>query len=432
MQRDFSPIPLVGLDIGKNVHMVGSYRSDSLEALHEPFSLYNTRPGFERLASHLEQLLSDYPVVELGNEPTGIYYEGIGRQIQVRFDRALQAGRLVYHLVNPHLVKLSRQALQDGRRRKSDAIDTQAIARCLQLKQVMPVHFLTAQALDFEQWAIRYQRSEHDKRMVGNRLLAQLDRLWPGAFVNVKRFEIAHADLEAPVPLVQTRPLERQLVRALLTHCPNPYDVLAFSETELLAFLRKHVGGRPGLSTTRKVLRNVRQSLLPPPDVAAVYTVAIAQDWRHYQQFEQDQAQLMTEAERLVPCSPAAVLLSVPGISVYLAARYLATIGDVHRFPSADHVWAFAGLDPVYQQSGDGAWVGHLSKRGDPAFRDTLFLIGQALARHCPPISQAFRRAYRGQRRRRVLATLHAAHKANRLLFHLLLHQEPYDPAAQR
>jgi hypothetical protein len=30
---------------------------------------------------------------------------------------------------------------------------------------------------------------------------------------------------------------------------------------------------------------------------------------------------------------------------------------------------------------------------------------------------------------RRVLATLHAAHKANRLLYHLLLHQEPYSSA---
>jgi transposase len=342
---------------------------------------------------------------------------------------------LVYHLVNPHLVKLSRQALQNGRRRKSDALDTQAIARCLQLKQVMPVHFPTAQELDFEQWAIRYRRSEHDKRQVGNRLLAQLDRLWPGALVNVKRFQAAHPDLEPPVPLVQTRPLERQLVRALLTYCPNPHDVLAHSETQMLDFLRAHVGGRPGLHTVRKVLRNARQALLPPPGVALVCVQAMAQhwamaqDWQRYQQLEQDQAELIADAERLVPTSRAAVLLSVPGISPYHAARYLAAVGDVESFPSADHLWSFAGFDPVYQQSGDGRWVGHLSKRGDPAFRDTLYLIGQSTARHCPPISQAFRRAYRGQRRRRVLATIHAAHKANRLLYHLLLHQESYCPA---
>jgi transposase len=430
MQENGSPIPLVGVDIGKNIHVVGSYRSDTLAALHEPFNVYNSRPGFERLAGHLEKLLSEYAVVQLANEPTGVYYEGMSRQLQAHFKSALSDGRLRYHLVNPQLVKLSRQALQNGRRRKSDAIDTQAIARCLQLGQVMPVHLPSAQALDFEQWAVRYQRSERDKRTVRNRLMGQLDRLWPGAFINVKRFEAAHAELDSPVPLVQTRPLERQLVRALLTHCPNPYDVLAFTESDMLDFLQEYVGGRPGLHTTRKVLRNVRQALLPPPEVAAVYSLAVTEDWRRYQQLEHDQAQLMTQAQRLVPDSPAAVLLSVPGISVYLAARYWAAIGDIQRFPSADHIWAFAGLDPVYQQSGDGLWIGQLSKRGDPAFRDTLFLIGQSTARHCPPITQAFRRAYRAQRRRRVVATLHAAHKANRLLFHLLLHQEVYCPSA--
>jgi transposase len=134
MVNGSSLVPLVGLDIGKNVHVVGSYRSDTLEALGQPFSVTNTRAGFEQLAIHLDSLLAAYPVVELGNEPTGIYYEGFGRQIQAHFRHALDEGRLVYYLVNPHLVKLSRQALQDRRRRKSGLIDTQAIARCLQLR----------------------------------------------------------------------------------------------------------------------------------------------------------------------------------------------------------------------------------------------------------------------------------------------------------
>jgi transposase len=125
---------------------------------------------------------------------------------------------LQYHLVNPHLVKLSRQALQRGRQRKSDPIDTQAIAHCLQLAQVMPVRFSTGQTLLFEQWAIRYRRSEREKRQVRNAVLMQLDRLWPGAFVNTKRFRAAHPNLEVPVPLVETRPLERKLVQALLTY----------------------------------------------------------------------------------------------------------------------------------------------------------------------------------------------------------------------
>lgn len=431
MEGNFTLLPLVGLDIGKNVHVVGSYRSDTLEALEKPFKLTNNRAGFAVLADYLDGLLARYGIVELGNEPTGVYYEAFGRQIQQRFGQALENGQLRYHLVNPHLVKLSRQALQNGRRRKSDAIDTQAIARCLQLGQVMPIRFATGQGLLFEQWAARYRCCESAKRQLRNSLLAQLDWLWPGAFINVKRFAAAHPDLAVPVPLVQTRPLERKLVRALLTHCPNPYEVLAFTEAEMLAFLRESVG-RIGLGTVRKVLRNARQALLPPPEVAAIYSTHLAHEWRRYQELEHDQAQLIAEAEQLVPTSPAAVLVSVPGMSAYHAARYLAGVGDAHHFPSADHIWAFAGFDPIFEQSGDGGWVGRLSKRGDPAFRDALYLIGQSTARHCPPVAEAFRRAYRHQPRRRVLATLHAAHKANRLLYHLLIHQEPYCPADHR
>ncbi len=55
MKNETSIVPLVGLDIGKNIHVVGSYRSDTLETLDEPFSVTNTRTGFERLATHLEQ-----------------------------------------------------------------------------------------------------------------------------------------------------------------------------------------------------------------------------------------------------------------------------------------------------------------------------------------------------------------------------------------
>ncbi len=427
MDPQATMIPLVGLDIGKNVHVVRSYRSDTLEALAAPITLPNTQAGFERLVGHLNELLASYPTVHLGHEPTGIYYESLGRQLEQYYAPAVTTGHLIYHFVNPHLVKLSRQALQNGRRRKSDPIDTQAIARCLQLGQVLPAHFRDEAALRLEQWADQYRRTELEQRQVSNRLLVQLDRLWPGAFVNVRRFQAAHHDLETPIPLVQTHPLERKLVQALLTHCPNPYDVLALSEAEFLAFLRTAIG-RAGLKTVRKVLRNARQALLPPPTVAQILSQGVTTEWQHYQQLAQQHEQLMAEAEGLVPGSVGAVLLSVPGLSPQLIARYLAGLTDVHRFLSADHVWAFAGFDPVFEQSGDGHWVGHISKHGDPVFRDTLFLIGQSTARHCPPIAETFRRAYRGQKKRRVLATLHAAHKANRLLYHLLIHQEPYVP----
>lgn len=177
MLPESSMIPLVGLDIGKNVHVVGSYRCDTLTALDKPLKIVNTRAGFERLVSYLDGLLANYPAIHMGHEPTGIYYESLGRALQEHYAQAIAAGQLQYHFVNPHLVKLSRQALQQGRHRKSDAIDTQAIARCLQLGQVLPAHFRDEAALRLSQWAEAYRRVEGEQRQLGNRLLVALDRL---------------------------------------------------------------------------------------------------------------------------------------------------------------------------------------------------------------------------------------------------------------
>lgn len=424
-------MPLVALDIGKNVHVYGTYRIEDLTPMKEPVKIYNNRLGFEQFAQHVTALMACYPTVKLAHEPTGIYYEAFGREILTQFAEPLASKHLEYYLVNPHLVKEARTVLQRGRVRKTDAIDTQAIARCLQQGDVIPARFPDGQVLLFQQWALRFRRNQHDKRRLENHLMMQMDRLWPGAFVNVKRFKRQHPDLEPPVPLVETCPLERKLVQVILTHCPNPYDVLAFTVEDMIEFLRDHLGRRSE-KTARKVLRNVRQALLPPAPIARILAQGLQVEWQALQHCLAIETQLEAEAEILVPWSPAAVLVSVPGMSPYHAARYLAGIGDAARFPSADHIWSFAGFDPILTQSGDTQRLGKISKRGDPALRDTLAQIGRSLADHCPPISAAYQRVCRGHPKRRVLATLHAAHKANRLLYHLLLTQQTYRPERHR
>jgi hypothetical protein len=196
-------------------------------------------------------------------EHSGIYYEAFGREIPTQFAEPLASKRLEYYLINPHLVKEARTVLQRGRVRKTDAIDTQAIARCLQQGDVMPARLPDGHALLFQQWALRFRRTQHNKRRLENHLMTQMDRLWPGAFVNVKRFKRQHPDLDPPVPLVETRPLERKLVQVILTHCPNPYDVLAGTppQTRVITQVQLNQGlsnASEGLQFRSKQRRNDR------------------------------------------------------------------------------------------------------------------------------------------------------------------------------
>jgi len=109
------------------------------------------------------------------------------------------------------------------------------------------------------------------------------------------------------------------------------------------------------------------------------------------------------------------------------AAAYLAGVGSIHRFHRAAEVWAFAGFDPIADGSGDHPHrVGHISKHSDPAFRDTMFQMGYRVAQNYAPVSLTFLDAFdRGKSE--VEATIHAAHRVNRICFHLMYDDEPFE-----
>ena len=69
------------------------------------------------------------------------------------------------------------------------------------------------------------------------------------------------------------------------------------------------------------------------------------------------------------------LLLTIPGISNNLAARILAEIGDISRFPRARSLVAYAGIDPNVYQSGenDGLHL-RITKKGNKELRCLLYL----------------------------------------------------------
>ena len=421
----------VTLDIGKNVHWCAAYAGYELKTVVEPFKVRSDRSGFERVTGIIDHLLAsgEYDRVVLGHEPTGIYHQAWSRALYDRY-RPYRTGQarppLDYQFLNPLLTKRRREQLARGRKRKSDPADLHAIAFCLRDGQGQPAFLPTPQIVRFQLWGQAYNQTRRSLHSQTVQLIAQIDRLWPGLLVNVNRFRRAHPDLKPPTPLVLSKPLQRQRLRALLLYCPNPYDFLALGPDGIRSFYRQHIG-RCGPSTAQHAFQLVQNALLPPPDIAPLLADRLQQDFLFFLSLEQRLLSLETEAESLVPNSPAQVLTTIPGLSPILAARYLAHLGHPQRFVSPAQVWALAGFDPVREGSGDFRRFGHISKKGDPGLRDTLFLIGLHTAQHLPAIAQAKLRA-RKRGLGKTAAILHAAHKANRLCHHLLYHQQPFDP----
>jgi hypothetical protein len=314
------------LDIGKNVHAAGAYAGFELRPVIDPFAVRSDRAGFERVTGVIDGLLAcgAYGRVVLGHEPTGIYHEAWARALLERYADHRE-GRatppLDYRFLNPLLSKRKREELNNGRKRKTDFIDLEAIAYCLRDGLGQPAFLATDRELRLQLWGEAYRRNHQERRRLTLPLLTQLDRLWPGMVVNVKRFRKMHPKLEVPVPLVLSKPLERERVRTILTHCPNPHDFLALGQAGIQTFYRTHIG-RCGPAIARQAYQLVQNALLPPPEVAALLAEHLQADFDRYLALERDFDTLTQQAESLVPDSSAAVLDTFPGIGCVLAARY--------------------------------------------------------------------------------------------------------------
>lgn len=424
---------IVALDIGKNVHWFGCYRYDGqLLELVAPQKVRSDTQGFARFTATVDPLLASgtFPAAVIGNEHTGVYHEPWAWRIEAHYRRYMQPDArcpVAYRWLNPLLSKRAQDS-RSVRQRTSDRTAVAAIAECLANGLGHPALLLTDHLAHLCELVRSYEQLRPQLRFLQRQLLAQLDRLWPGAVVNVAQFRRAHPDLEPPIPIVESQPLDRNRLAVLLRYCPDPYQALALGADGLIQLFHDH-GYRAGPQTAAAILTALRHSPLPPKPVAAIYAQRLQADYRQYDALRQREAELTAQIAAVVPLTPARFLDSIPGVSPLLAARYLAAIGDIHRFPSPNQVWALAGYDLVSEESGDSKRIGHITKRGSPAFRDTLYQIGFHTASQCPPIGLTYLAA-RTRGLNETAAVIHAAHKANRLCFTLLREERLYQPAS--
>jgi len=138
--------------------------------------------------------------------------------------------------------------------------------------------------------------------------------------------------------------------------------------------------------------------------------------------------------EQLVEVTPAMQRLrSLPGVGVILAATIQLEIGDVARFPSAEHLAAYAGTTPRVHASGDRTRYGRtrpdVNRYLKWAFAEAANSVAVNHTR-CPQrhVSQLYRRLRERKGHSRAVGAV-ARHLAE-ATFHLLSRQQVYrDPA---
>lgn len=124
-------------------------------------------------------------------------------------------------------------------------------------------------------------------------------------------------------------------------------------------------------------------------------------------------------------CSQARGLMTIPGIGPILSMTIVAEMGPAKRFPTADHLAAYAGLTPTVRASGDKIRYGKISKQGKGILRWALVEGAMRLCMSPGPFCDFYRRL-RG-RKGMATARVACARKLARMIYHMLSQQIDYE-----
>jgi len=192
------------------------------------------------------------------------------------------------------------------------------------------------------------------------------------------------------LPAVWVPPPPVRELRRLLTTRERMQSHITRLTNEIRAALRAY--GLDGYRRGADLLRVLR-----PDDVAALPAAEpfmVHSALRQLAGARAERAACEAEIARRVQHVPAVRhLLTLPGVSLLVAAQLYAAFGDARRFRNPKQVTRYFGLDPSIVQSGQRQTLGRISRNGNRQARWLLVEAAQSAARHDPgPLGAFYRR----------------------------------------
>lgn len=312
---------VVPVDVGKSMAM--SLIADHYgELVVDPFEFDLTESGVTELIAAIAKAERSRAAVVLrvGVEAAGHYHRTVVARLR-------SAGLEVVEL-NPGAVKQAR-AQQLLRALKSDARDLGAMAELLIRGAGRPPEQRDQALATQVAWTAHRRRKVLARVALTNQVLGQLDLVFPGL-------------QDCFTTGVLTTKAGHVIVRDLV----EPARIRRLGEEGLRRFVQRR-GVRMTRAKAAAVTAAARNALrLPEEELAARRTVLGADIvLLDYLDTMIDEAEQQLSA--VLVDTPAAILTTLPGISVVRASNYGAEIGDPWRFRNAESAYRFSGLVPV-------------------------------------------------------------------------------------
>ena len=381
----------VGIDISKYKHDCFIVSSDG-EAPFGVFSFENNKNGFQLLLDRLDSLDSSEEK-RIGFESTSHY--------TLNLKLFLEKHQYTFMEFQPALISQYGKALS-LRKTKTDAIDSQTIARWLMTVEYKPYplsfyHNYSLKSLTRLRFSLIKQR---------NLYLIKLTDILDHTFPEFKPFFNDRFGVTA---------------LHILEKYGNPTKI-ANMRTTSYDELRRISRGKFSMQKFLKLKELAKDTV---GESNHIFELELSCVLRLYKQIDDEITKLEQEITALT-MELNRPITTIPGVGILSAAIVLSEYGDMSKFKSPAQMLSFAGLEPGYYQSGQSEHTGHMVKRGSSHLRC-------AIMNCCLPLIQfnmVFAEFYakkRGEGKPHRVALSHVAKKLIRVIYTLETTNQPFD-----
>lgn len=352
----------VGIDVSKGKSVVAVLRPLGV-VVANPFEVNHTVDGLGKLADFLKSLDGETKVVM---EHTGRYYEPVA---QVIYERGLSVSA-----VNPLLIR--EYGGNSLRRVKTDQADARKIARYAldnwaELREYTPMDTIRYELKTLNR---QFHLASKNRTACSNNLISLLDQSFPGA----------NRWFQSPARADGSQKWVDFAMTFWHVDCVRGVGQAAFIERYRKWCKRRGYNFSAGKA--ERIYREAREMIaLVPKSVTTKLLIqeAAAQLTSLSRMAEVLRAEMNRLAAEL-PEYP--VVMAMGGVGPSLGPQLMAEIGDIRRFAGKQSLVAFAGVDPMPNQSGmKNSRSNRTSKRGSPYLRKTLFNAMSVLLKNAPP-----------------------------------------------
>lgn len=341
-----------GIDVSSRKSTVAILRPFG-EVVELPFEVSHSAEDLSALAQQLKSIEGETRVVM---EHTGRYYESIAKVLH-------EAG-LYVSVVNPLLIK--EYGANSLRRVKTDKADAMKIARYAldnwaDLRDYTPMDTIRYNLKTLNR---QFQLASKQRTASSNNLIALLDQSFPGV----------RKCFDSPVRSDGTQKWVDFAHAFWHVDCVRKQSLNAFSERYRKWCKRHGYFFKQANAEEVYTLAKNAVVLVPKSDVTKVLIREAANQLTSISRSVETYRAEMERLASMLPEYP--VVMQMYGVGKSFGPLLMAEIGDVRRFERKQALVAFAGIDPMPNQSGEkNIRSNKSSKRGSPYLRKTLFNI---------------------------------------------------------